>query len=183
MVNVSFMIVNEKTPFSRAMYWELKRHAPEEIPVYQQEILEPDVWKILDGNKDDFLIYDRCGKLTFHIRLPHSFLHFPYVEAAVHHTYHKDYCGNCSWYYSNSNQEISSTAETSAMTTEASRHHDKSHNHAGKSKEAPSTVEHTVHHFSHHTMNSSRRVMGLASTYQPVPHNQSQLQKQQEAEP
>lgn len=59
MVNISFMIVNEKTPFSRAMYWELKRHAPEEIPVYQQEILEPDVWQILHGDKDDFLIYDR----------------------------------------------------------------------------------------------------------------------------
>ncbi|KAL7985149.1 hypothetical protein Chor_003719 [Crotalus horridus] len=126
MANVSFMIVNEKTPFSRAMYWELKRHAPKGIPVYQQQILEPDVWQILKGNKDDFLIYDRdecseikllhfssmasgfcrCKKLTFHIQLPYSFLHLPYVEAAVRYTYHKDYCGNCSWYYLNSSQEV-----------------------------------------------------------------------------
>lgn len=48
----------------------------------------------------------RCSKLTFHIQLPYSFLHFPYVEAAVHYTYHKDYCGNCSWYHSDSNQEV-----------------------------------------------------------------------------
>lgn len=53
------MIVNEKTLFSRAMYWELKRHAPEGIPVYQQEIFEPNVWRILHGDKDDILIYDR----------------------------------------------------------------------------------------------------------------------------
>ncbi|KAL8178798.1 UNVERIFIED_CONTAM: hypothetical protein K2H54_056570 [Gekko kuhli] len=195
------MIVNEKTPFSRAMYWELKRHAPEGIPVYQQEILEPDVWQILHGDKDDFLIYDRCSKLTFHIQLPYSFLHFPYVEAAVHHTYHKDYCGNCSWYHSNSNQEsigkmnqnlmlfsqISSTAETSVMTTEASRHSEKnqevsSRRHEGKSKEAPNSAEHTAHHFSHPTVSSSHRALDLASTHQPVPHFQSQLQKQQEVE-
>uniref|UniRef100_A0A670IUN8 Selenoprotein P N-terminal domain-containing protein n=1 Tax=Podarcis muralis TaxID=64176 RepID=A0A670IUN8_PODMU len=106
--NVSFMIVNEKTPFSRAMYWELKRHAPEGVPVYQQQILEPDVWQILDGDKDDFLIYDRsvCSRLAFHIQLPYSFLHLPYVEAAVRYTHSKDYCGNCSWYPSNSSQEV-----------------------------------------------------------------------------
>ncbi|KAJ6659553.1 hypothetical protein lerEdw1_018788 [Lerista edwardsae] len=104
--NVSFMIVNEKTPFSRAMYWELKRQAPEGIPVYQQEILEPDVWQILDGDKDDFLIYDRCSRLAFHIQLPYSFLHLPYVEAAVHYTNRKDYCGNCSWYHLNNSLEV-----------------------------------------------------------------------------
>ncbi|ETE67319.1 Selenoprotein Pb, partial [Ophiophagus hannah] len=106
MANVSFMIVNEKTPSSRAMYWELKRHAPKGVPVFQQQILEPEVWQILQGNKDDFLIYDRCRKLTFHIQLPYSFLHLPYVEAAVRYTSRKDYCGNCSWYYLNSSQEV-----------------------------------------------------------------------------
>lgn len=59
LANISYMIVNEKAPLSRAMFWELKRLAPEGVPVYQQEILEPDVWQILDGDKDDFFIYDR----------------------------------------------------------------------------------------------------------------------------
>lgn len=81
--------------------------------------------------------------------------------------------------------QISSRAETSVMTTEASRHSEKSqevssHKHEGK--EATNYEEHTAHHFSHYTVSSSHRVLGLASTHQPVPHSQSQLQKQQEAE-
>ncbi|RXM29077.1 Elongation of very long chain fatty acids protein 4 [Acipenser ruthenus] len=93
---VGFLIVNEKEPQARAMYWELKRRAPKGVPVYQQDPLQQDVWETLGGEKDDFLIYDRCGKLTFHIPLPYSFLHRPYIEAAVLATYHKDICGNCS---------------------------------------------------------------------------------------
>ncbi|MBN3302372.1 SELPB protein, partial [Amia calva] len=90
------LIVNEKDPYSRAMFWELKRRAPEGIPVYQQALVQADVWEILQGDKDDFLIYDRCGQLTFHIVLPYSFLHFPYIEAAIRATYLTDICGNCS---------------------------------------------------------------------------------------
>uniref|UniRef100_A0A8C7H228 Selenoprotein P N-terminal domain-containing protein n=1 Tax=Oncorhynchus kisutch TaxID=8019 RepID=A0A8C7H228_ONCKI len=89
------LIVNEREAQSRAMYWELKRMAPPGIPVYQQAPLQDDVWEALDGDKDDFLVYDRCGRLTFHIVLPYSFLHYPYIEAAVRATYHKDICGNC----------------------------------------------------------------------------------------
>ncbi|XP_041063942.1 selenoprotein Pb-like [Carcharodon carcharias] len=93
--DIRYMIVNEKTPQSRAMLWELKRHVPEDIPVYQQSPFQRDIWSILQGNKDDFLIYDRCGKLTFHIVLPYSYLHFWYTEAAIRATYNKDVCGNC----------------------------------------------------------------------------------------
>uniref|UniRef100_A0A671WY08 Selenoprotein P N-terminal domain-containing protein n=1 Tax=Sparus aurata TaxID=8175 RepID=A0A671WY08_SPAAU len=89
------MIVNEREAQSRAMYWELKRRAPSGVPVYQQAPLQDDVWEALDGDKDDFLVYDRCGRLTFHIVLPYSFLHYPYVEAAIRATYHKNIC-NCS---------------------------------------------------------------------------------------
>ncbi|NXC44498.1 SELPB protein, partial [Alectura lathami] len=46
--------------------------------------------------KDDFLVYDRCGRLAFHIQLPYSFLHLPYVESAIRFTHSKDFCGNCS---------------------------------------------------------------------------------------
>ncbi|MEQ2311260.1 Selenoprotein Pb, partial [Ameca splendens] len=95
LTEVSFMIVNEQDPVSRAMYWELKRKAPTEVPVYQQGANQSDVWEVLDGDKDDFLIYDRCGLLTFHIVLPFSFLYNPYVEAAIRATYLRDIC-NCS---------------------------------------------------------------------------------------
>lgn len=76
------------------MYWELKRRAAEGISVYQQSPLQPDVWDTLQGDKDDFLVYDRCGRLTFHIMLPFSFLHYPYVEAAIRATYFQNIC-NC----------------------------------------------------------------------------------------
>lgn len=38
---------------------------------------------------------DRCGRLTCHIVLPYSFLHYPNIDAAVRATYHKDIYGNC----------------------------------------------------------------------------------------
>ncbi|KAF0047383.1 hypothetical protein F2P81_001016 [Scophthalmus maximus] len=59
LTEVSFVIVNEREAQSRAMYWELKRRAPAGIPVYQQAPLQNDVWEALDGDKDDFLVYDR----------------------------------------------------------------------------------------------------------------------------
>ncbi|CAG5897166.1 unnamed protein product [Menidia menidia] len=89
------MIVNDGELHSRAMYRELSRAAPGGVPVYQQSVLQKDVWETLDGDKDDFLIYDRCGLLTFHIVLPYSFLNYPYVEAAIRATYNRDIC-NCS---------------------------------------------------------------------------------------
>ncbi|KAJ1169496.1 hypothetical protein NDU88_001389 [Pleurodeles waltl] len=104
--NISYFIVNEKDPLSRHLYPELKRRAPDGVPVYQQKPEEPDIWEILGGEKDDFLIYDRCGRLTFHIRLPYSYLHFPYVEAAIRSTYLKDHCGNCTFYEHNATLEL-----------------------------------------------------------------------------
>ncbi|KAM7401293.1 hypothetical protein PAMA_005469 [Pampus argenteus] len=59
LTEVSFMIVNEREALSRAMYWELKRRAPPGVPVYQQAPFQNDVWDALDGDKDDFLVYDR----------------------------------------------------------------------------------------------------------------------------
>uniref|UniRef100_A0A3Q0R7W6 Selenoprotein P2 n=1 Tax=Amphilophus citrinellus TaxID=61819 RepID=A0A3Q0R7W6_AMPCI len=94
LTDVSFIIVNEREPHSRAMYWALKRSAPHGVPVYQQEPLQNDVWEALDGDKDDFLIYDRCGLLTFHTVMPYSFLHYRFVEAAITATYLKNIC-NC----------------------------------------------------------------------------------------
>ncbi|TNM97692.1 hypothetical protein fugu_013938 [Takifugu bimaculatus] len=95
MTEVSYMIVNEQDPHSRAMFWELKRRAPPDVPVYQQSSFQSDVWETLDGDKDDFLIYDRCGQLTFHVGLPYSFLNYVYVEAAIRATYQGNIC-NCS---------------------------------------------------------------------------------------
>lgn len=110
------MIVNEQEAVSRAMYWELKRKAPPDVPVYQQGPLQNDVWEALDGDKDDFLVYDRCGLLTFHIVLPYSFLHYPYVEAAIRATYFKNIC-NCTAHsnHTSSGSSFLMKNETSAL--------------------------------------------------------------------
>ncbi|KYO47991.1 selenoprotein Pb [Alligator mississippiensis] len=159
MANVSYMIVNEKAPLSRAMYWELKRQAPEGVPVYQQGILDPDVWQILDGDKDDFLIYDKCGRLVFHISLPYSFLHFPYVESAVHFTYTKDYCGNCIHYSNSTQQEANGTAEGQVNPSLAPEQ---------EKEEEPSTHGHGIHPTPHHEADGSEKASVLHGKAAPV---------------
>lgn len=69
MTEVSFMIVNEQGPMSRSLFLQLKRRAPPGVPVYQQAPLQDDVWEALDGDKDDFLIYDRWGQVCSLVRL------------------------------------------------------------------------------------------------------------------
>ncbi|TSO25251.1 Selenoprotein Pb [Bagarius yarrelli] len=133
LTDVEFLIVNEQDALSRAMYWELKRRTAVGIPVYQQSPLQDDVWDTLQGDKDDFLVYDRCGHLTFHIVLPYSFLHYPYVEAAVRATYFQNVC-NCTL-DSNSTQITSSN-----VTTERSTEPNKN------VTESPSNKDHHHHH-------------------------------------
>uniref|UniRef100_A0A671WY03 Selenoprotein P N-terminal domain-containing protein n=2 Tax=Sparus aurata TaxID=8175 RepID=A0A671WY03_SPAAU len=142
------MIVNEREAQSRAMYWELKRRAPSGVPVYQQAPLQDDVWEALDGDKDDFLVYDRCGRLTFHIVLPYSFLHYPYVEAAIRATYHKNIC-NCSDSEATAQNGTMKNGTTAELDTEdpevaaTARHHSHLHHHPHHSKH--SHHNHTQH--------------------------------------
>lgn len=62
LTGVAFLIVNEQDAHSRAMYWEMKRRTSEGIPVYQQSPLQSNVWDTLQGDKDDFLVYDRYSQ-------------------------------------------------------------------------------------------------------------------------
>ncbi|KAF4024428.1 hypothetical protein G4228_016399 [Cervus hanglu yarkandensis] len=94
--NISYVVVNHQGISSRLKYVHLKNKVSEHIPVYQQEENQPDVWTLLNGNKDDFLIYDRCGRLVYHLGLPYSFLTFTYVEDSIKTVYCEDKCGNCS---------------------------------------------------------------------------------------
>lgn len=48
------------------------------FPVYQEQQNET-FWEALDGKKDDILVYDRCGKLSSHIRMPKSNMKLPHV--------------------------------------------------------------------------------------------------------
>lgn len=48
------------------------------FPVYQ-ELQNQTYWEALDGKKDDILLYDRCGRLSSHIRMPNSNMKYPHV--------------------------------------------------------------------------------------------------------
>lgn len=95
LVNISFVVVNHQGKPSQLKYHILKERVSESIPVYQQDESQPDIWSLLNGNKDDFLIYDRCGRLVSHLGLPYSFLSFPYVEESIRIAYCENKCGIC----------------------------------------------------------------------------------------
>ncbi|XP_078621595.1 uncharacterized protein LOC144887930 [Branchiostoma floridae x Branchiostoma japonicum] len=65
--------------------------------VYQDTPRE-NVWGLLDGRKDDFIIYDRCGRLGRHIRMPEAWLVRPDVEDAIRAVYAESPCGHCALY-------------------------------------------------------------------------------------
>ncbi|KAL0114989.1 hypothetical protein PUN28_010510 [Cardiocondyla obscurior] len=53
------------------------------------------LWERFRASKDQVIIIDRCGKLTYHVIVPWSILFFPYVKAAILSTYKEDPCGGC----------------------------------------------------------------------------------------
>lgn len=95
LVNISYVVVNHQGKPSQLKYHLLKQRVSEHIPVYQQDETQPDIWSLLNGNKDDFLVYDRCGRLISHLGLPYTFLSFPYVEESIRIAYCENKCGSC----------------------------------------------------------------------------------------
>uniref|UniRef100_A0A8C1YRP0 Selenoprotein P N-terminal domain-containing protein n=1 Tax=Cyprinus carpio TaxID=7962 RepID=A0A8C1YRP0_CYPCA len=128
---------------------------------HQKSPLQNNIWDILEGDKDDFLVYDRCGYLTFHIVLPFSFLHFPHTEAAIRATYHKNIC-NCSLnanfsisegFENNKNNANEPTKESKTNYTEpvTVEHHQHQHQHQHEHH------HHHQHEHHHHHLNNSNR--------------------------
>lgn len=140
--NISYVVVNHQGLSSQLKYTHLKNKVSDHIPVYQQEEHQADVWTLLDGNKDDFLIYDRCGRLVYHLGLPYSFLTFPYVEEAIKIAYCEEKCGNCSFttldeedFCRNvSSATVPETTETLEPHGHQKHHHKHGHQHLRSSK-------------------------------------------------
>ncbi|KAL0979090.1 hypothetical protein UPYG_G00180380 [Umbra pygmaea] len=95
LVNVTYMVVNHQGEKAQRLHTLLRQKLSDQITLFKQDPQQDDVWKSLSGQKDDFLIYDRCGRLTFHISLPYSIMSSPYVENAIKETYCSRICGNC----------------------------------------------------------------------------------------
>ncbi|KAK6313462.1 hypothetical protein J4Q44_G00168090 [Coregonus suidteri] len=139
--NVTYMVVNHQGQQAQRLHTMLRKKLSENITLYQQEPKQDDVWQTLAGEKDDFLIYDRCGRLTYHISLPYSILDTPYVENAIKETYCTRICGDCTYESNEIPAECNRTVEakpegeekpvTGGETTHGGHgHHHHGHGHA-----------------------------------------------------
>lgn len=155
------MVINHQDEHSRLKHHELKSRIPENIPVFQQAEEQPDVWRLLKGKKDDFLIYDRCGRLVKHIELPYAFLQFSYVEDAIKSVYCENTCGDCKHQIPDAvckKEENVPTedkvAEEPVETPKHRHHHHHHHRHGHQQREedkltdisGPNTNVHRKHH-------------------------------------
>ncbi|RLU26421.1 hypothetical protein DMN91_000215, partial [Ooceraea biroi] len=53
------------------------------------------IWKTFRASKDQVVVIDRCGRLTYQVIVPWSILHLPYVKATILSTCLEDPCGGC----------------------------------------------------------------------------------------
>lgn len=89
--DLQFMIVNNKANYSINEIGELQSLVS--FPVHQ-DTNEHLIWRKLNGHKEDILIYDRCGRLTFRLPYPDSLLRYQYIRIFTILTYNRNLC-NC----------------------------------------------------------------------------------------
>lgn len=63
------------------------------------------IWERFRASKDQVVVIDRCGQLTYQVMVPWSILYFPYVKAAILSTYQEDPCGGCDPMYQDPDYE------------------------------------------------------------------------------
>lgn len=57
--NVAYMVVNHQGVVAQRVHSMLEARLSENITLYKQDEQQTDVWQTLNGDKNDFLIYDR----------------------------------------------------------------------------------------------------------------------------
>ncbi|KFW87819.1 Selenoprotein P, partial [Manacus vitellinus] len=117
--------------------------------------------------KDDFLIYDRCGRLVYHLGLPYSFLHFQYVEEAIKIAYCGNKCGNCSYtepdiddVCENITRKADKLEEREPKPTGQHPHHHNLHRHGHHHR-------HHHRHGSHHPKNENGQTSSETERHHP----------------
>ncbi|KAJ4941642.1 hypothetical protein JOQ06_011520 [Pogonophryne albipinna] len=135
--DVVYMVVNQQGEQAQRLHTMLEQRLSENITLYQQDEQQPDVWQALGGEKDDFLIYDRCGRLTHHISLPYSIIGQGHVDSAIKDTYCKRICGDCRYESTETAEKCKGNADTQPDTAPAvegdtghAHHHGHHHGHA-----------------------------------------------------
>jgi len=83
--------INAQHGSSQLMYSELERLV--NFTVYQATH-DHHYWSQLGGLRDDLFIYDTCGRLTFYIPFPHSYMQNKFIKLAIQSTYYDSPCGS-----------------------------------------------------------------------------------------
>lgn len=138
--DVVYMVVNHQGEQAQRLHPMMAQRLSVNITLYKQEEQQPDVWHTLGGDKDDFFIYDRCGRLTHHISLPYSIIGQGHIEGAIKDAYCKRTCGECAYESAEIPEECKekANAQPGADGTPAVEH-DTGHGH-----------HHGHHHHGHH---------------------------------
>ncbi|XP_046608651.1 uncharacterized protein LOC124299484 isoform X1 [Neodiprion virginianus] len=84
-----------------------------------QDTSELKIWEKLSASRDQVLVIDKCGRLSYRVIVPWSILHFPYVKAAILSTYKEQPCGSCNISQTESQADV--TTETATTTTESEK--------------------------------------------------------------
>uniref|UniRef100_A0A3Q1F139 Selenoprotein P n=1 Tax=Acanthochromis polyacanthus TaxID=80966 RepID=A0A3Q1F139_9TELE len=132
--NVTYMVVNHQGVQAQRLHTMMAQRLSENITLYKQDEQQPDVWQTLRGDKDDFLIYDRCGRLTHHISLPYSIIGQGHIEGAIRDAYCQRTCGECAYESAEIPEECKQKSDaqpgTSAVDDTGHGHgHDHGHGH------------------------------------------------------
>lgn len=83
--DITYMVVNlQGDTTSQNIHYLTNRVS---FPVYQ-DTPSLNIWSTLDGKKDDILVYDRCGQLSYHARMPYSNLQYNIVQQTIQYTFY-----------------------------------------------------------------------------------------------
>jgi hypothetical protein len=82
--------INARHVSAQLMYSELESLV--NFTVYQATN-EKHYWSQLGGMRDDIFVYDTCGRLTFYVPFPHSYMQNKFIRLAIQSTHHDSPCG------------------------------------------------------------------------------------------
>lgn len=139
MTDIQFIIINDREQHALDNVGELVRRVS--FPVYQDTVRN-NIWRSLRGRKDDLLIYDRCGYLTYHIPYPRSLLNRHEFQNGLWNTYFSNPC-NCESVHSSYVQSETQQAQVPDR---------------GQSQHGHGQQQHQHQHHHHHHGHSRHRV-------------------------
>lgn len=153
------MVVNNREERSQKLHHLLEERLAN-ITLYAQDLSQPDVWQTVNAEKDDILVYDRCGRLTYHLSLPYTILSHPHVEEAIRKTYCDGICGECHIEGSVQLEECKKSTDVNTPAEEERPHHPDHHEHGhrghhehghhGSAERHGGSHHHHPHHHHHH---------------------------------